>query len=216
MNTYIEKTARWVNQLKQREKIILIVLGCAVIYMLFNFLLLRPLQKKEALLLLEKDKLTNQIKVLDESMQAINDIVTSETFGQKIREEQKLSGASKTAQHNLLMTLAKIIPNEKLADLEKVIVTEKQDVDIIDLKKLPEERANEIEAALPLRDIVIFKNPLELHFKSNYFSTLMYLNSLEQLPWFIYWDSLNYKVTQYPNADVAVTFYVLSKQGSPA
>lgn len=47
---------------------------------------------------------------------------------------------------------------------------------------------------------------VEIHFKAGYLETEAYLNYLSGLAWHIEWQSLNYQVTEYPEADVTVVF----------
>jgi MSHA biogenesis protein MshJ len=46
--------------------------------------------------------------------------------------------------------------------------------------------------------------------QGDYFSTLNYLKSLETLPWRIHWDSIAYRVTEYPLAETRIQVYTLS------
>ena len=43
-----------------------------------------------------------------------------------------------------------------------------------------------------------------LKFRGDYFSTMRYLKYIEELPWFLIYDQLDYVVTQYPTAEVSV------------
>ncbi len=52
-----------------------------------------------------------------------------------------------------------------------------------------------------------------IEFSGDYFETIRYLQYLDQLPWFLSFDSLQYKVDEYPNANVKVAITVL---GAPA
>jgi MSHA biogenesis protein MshJ len=60
----------------------------------------------------------------------------------------------------------------------------------------------------------LYQHTFRIEFLSDYFSTLQYLKSIEQLPWPIYWDTMDYKVQEYPKADITIKFHVLSIQKS--
>ena len=48
-----------------------------------------------------------------------------------------------------------------------------------------------------------------LTLEGDYFSIMAYLERLEQLPWQLYWDKMDYQVKNYPQAVVVVYFYTL-------
>lgn len=59
----------------------------------------------------------------------------------------------------------------------------------------------------------IYNHPIEVDFQGDYFSTLRFLSSLKE-SWRLYWNSLQYVVTNYPSAKVSIRVHVLSKQES--
>jgi hypothetical protein len=49
----------------------------------------------------------------------------------------------------------------------------------------------------------------KFEFSSNYLNAIVYLKRIEKLPWCLVWDSLEYKVTHYPEAIVMVNLHVV-------
>jgi MSHA biogenesis protein MshJ len=56
----------------------------------------------------------------------------------------------------------------------------------------------------------IYKHGLRIVFEGDYFKTLNYLRALEAMPWRLYWDNVEYQVTEYPKASIAITVHTLS------
>jgi len=56
----------------------------------------------------------------------------------------------------------------------------------------------------------IYKHGLRIVFEGDFFKTLRYLHALEEMPWNLYWDNVEYRVTQYPKASVSITVHTLS------
>lgn len=56
----------------------------------------------------------------------------------------------------------------------------------------------------------IYKHGMRIVFEGDYFKTLKYLRALEAMPWRLYWDNVEYQVTEYPRASVAITVHTLS------
>jgi MSHA biogenesis protein MshJ len=58
----------------------------------------------------------------------------------------------------------------------------------------------------------VYKHGMRIVFEGDYFKTLSYLRALEAMPWRLYWDNVEYHVTDYPKARVAITVHTLSLQ----
>ena len=56
----------------------------------------------------------------------------------------------------------------------------------------------------------IYKHELAILFKGNYLDTVTYLKVLEVLPWVINWESIDYKVKEYPLAEISIHFVTFS------
>ena len=56
---------------------------------------------------------------------------------------------------------------------------------------------------------VIYKHALSLTFRGSYFEVVDYLQAIEKLPWHFFWESLDYSVDHYPQAEVTLKVYTL-------
>lgn len=52
-----------------------------------------------------------------------------------------------------------------------------------------------------------------IRFLGDYFSTMHYLQTIEKLHWRIVWDKLEYKVIQYPMAEVTLYLHMINNYG---
>ena len=75
---------------------------------------------------------------------------------------------------------------------------------------VPVKKEKNLPASPNVPEIKDQQNYYLLQLRGNYFNILFYLRSLEQLKWQIYWDKLDYSVTNYPEALVNIEFYTLS------
>lgn len=58
----------------------------------------------------------------------------------------------------------------------------------------------------------IFKHGVVLRVSGSYFQLLEFLRLLETSSWRFYWEQLDYRVTQYPNADILLRVYTLGAE----
>lgn len=56
----------------------------------------------------------------------------------------------------------------------------------------------------------IFRHRLQLVIRGNYYSLSNYLQQLEQLDWSFYWQRLDYKVLEAPEAELTLEIYTIS------
>lgn len=57
---------------------------------------------------------------------------------------------------------------------------------------------------------LIYQHGLELHFSGTYADTLAYLTALEAMQWNFVWDSVDYRVKDYPIAEITLRVHTLS------
>lgn len=60
------------------------------------------------------------------------------------------------------------------------------------------------------QDSAIFRHRLQLTVQGRYFALADYLQALEQLDWSFYWQRLDYKVLEAPNAEAVIEIYTIS------
>jgi MSHA biogenesis protein MshJ len=56
----------------------------------------------------------------------------------------------------------------------------------------------------------VYVYAFNIQFESDYFNTLEFIKQVEKIPWPIYWDRLDYKVSEYPKANVILKIHLLS------
>lgn len=68
--------------------------------------------------------------------------------------------------------------------------------------------AKENKKPLPANNL--FRHNFTMVFSGNYVETLKYFKKIEKLPWKFYWDSVDYKVTKYPEAQITIKLHTVS------
>ena len=56
----------------------------------------------------------------------------------------------------------------------------------------------------------LFRHSVSVKLSGGFTALISYLEALENLQWKFYWDELNYRVQQYPNAEIELKVYTLS------
>jgi MSHA biogenesis protein MshJ len=74
-----------------------------------------------------------------------------------------------------------------------------------------------IQAVVPAKETKpqgsgVYKHGVVLNLRGDYFRVLDLMKSLENLSWKFYWESLDYKVTDYPKAEIELRVFTLSSE----
>ncbi|RWU11195.1 hypothetical protein EGC76_06550 [Pseudidiomarina gelatinasegens] len=91
--------------------------------------------------------------------------------------------------------------------LLKALLNQARGVKVVSAQALPAEQVyQDTETA----EAAIYRHRLQLVVKGNYFALANYLQQLEQLDWSFYWQRLDYKVLQAPEAEATIEIYTIS------
>ncbi|MDR3477047.1 MAG: type II secretion system protein GspM [Gammaproteobacteria bacterium] len=204
----IESLETWINARTHRERLMVLALSCAVIYFVWYLLLDRPLSKRLAVLKMQIANIVPQIKIFDDQ-------------AKKILAESHLNASQKNLEAKQLATL-KLASPQDLDNLMTAILSPNQNIKITGLKSIaPDEKPalapinkKIMAASTPVVEDTtpqkhVDKSSMQLEFQSDYFDTIAYLKQLENLPWCLSWDSLEYNVVNYPNATVIIKLHIV-------
>lgn len=136
-------------------------------------------------------------------MEALGKIDPNKTNRQLLKQaKDELS----QLKQQLKISDKKFVPPYLMASVLQDILQKNSGLKLVQLETLP------VTSLLDSEQVksVIFRHGLSLTLTGNYFNTLNYLKALEALPWRFNWESINYKVKQYPIAETTIQVYTLS------
>ncbi|MFZ2725189.1 MAG: hypothetical protein WAX77_02940 [Methylococcaceae bacterium] len=193
------------NQLSQQEKIMVCLAVLVAAWAVWDTLLYEPLRQKQNALFEELVTLQQQH---DAQRQALLEASNHERASPNAALQQKLSdlkAESARLQTQLMSGDKKFVPPALMAKALSDVLNQNQQLTLIELKTLPV-----ITLLANKEQQPIYKHGLMIRFSGDYMATLHYLNLLEALPWHFVWDSIDYRVTTYPRAEIVITVYTLS------
>lgn len=193
--------------LTKREKIIVVVAALVGLWVGWDNFFYQPAQKKQQALQLELTSLKQQIT--DQQLTAIK-LENSAHTDPNLSNRNKL--AELKAEYNrlqeLMMQGAKnFVPPHLMAVALSDILNQNNQLTLIKLDTLPVTTL--LESKQPQLN-PIYKHGLTITFSGSYLNTLNYLKALESLPWHFIWESIDYRVKDYPTAETTIRAYTLS------
>lgn len=212
MNERIYELKKWLRLRSVKEQVAILFFAMALTYfvwiLLENYFIASSHQRIQK----EIEARQVEIKTIQNQKAQINEIVNRKSFIDALKQKKSLSNLSSNFKQKIQNILPTVVSHDKIPALISDILKQQQGVAIVDLKKLPPEAwipDNSISTELPVGAKNISRYGFQVEFHSSYFDAVDFLARLEKLPWRIYWDSLEYKVIEYPEGDIIIKFYVL-------
>ena len=192
MKTFLVQLMAKFNSLSLRIRAIIFVALLVVIFIAWHSLLWSGVQQKKAFVTPQLRMAVKELKVLQNALKAAE---------QHWRQQNRMlvsNQATKQKGNNL------VSPKEITRVLEQLLFA-RHDLVLLGLQNLPEKQISPAN-----KKIVLYEYGMVIKFRGNYFATLRYLHDLESLAWPLFWDKLDYKVTNYPQAEVILQLHTVS------
>lgn len=204
-----------------RERALIAAGIIVVLFLLWDTLLLSPQEIRQKQIVAEMHNINQQTEALTAQIREMAAALRggeADRVKARIAELKNLLATLKQQQKDL--TVEFIQPAQMAGVLRDMLHAESGLV-LLSLESLgaqplfppSEEELAEIEkSGKRSHQPEIYKHGLRIVFEGDYFKTLHYLRALEDMPWNLYWDNVEYQVTEYPKASVAITVHTLSLQ----
>lgn len=217
-------TARYQNlnsrfmRLAPRERLLLAAVLLGLLYGLADVLWYAPLAQTRAELTTRAETARAALTRQQAELSMLQGLVARDPFAglkaqlQQLREagveldtQLKTLGGGLTAPGERpalmrrVLELSRGVVMEKVATLPEEVILLAEDAPNLDAK---------IEQT---GGPAIYRQGVALDFSASFSGALAFLNALEALPWQLYFESLEYRVEQYPTARVRLNFYTLAQ-----
>lgn len=225
------------NNLEMRERVLISLGVLAAIYMLWDFAFATPFARQQATLQVRYDNANRELQKLTAQEQVLVKALTNDPNAAKRREMHRLEEQLHGIDVQLEQMSVGLIPASDLPVVLRDVLRESSSLELLGLESLQPEKlelaqkpvtddardqavaaaqnqnssSENVDARLREERVIgVYKHGVRLTLAGDYFSVLAYLQRLEDLPWRLYWDTLEYEVRQYPRARVTLEVYTLS------
>lgn len=218
-----QRLAAKLDARNQRERALIFVMVLVIFGSLLNALWIDPL-------LARKKKATQEAATQQEQLQGLRGQIQAIASGglpdpdapTRVRLaglEQKLA-QSQTALQEMQHSL---VPPGRMARLLEDVLMQNRSLKLVSLRTLPASDVLEppskppqtgqakAEAEQPrLAGPAIYKHGVEIAVSGSYAELTQYLDTLENLPWRMFWGKAEMRVEEYPRVTLMITLYTLS------
>lgn len=217
MKELINKALKWILARNFRERMMVLLIACFVTLLLWLIIFAKPMWRTQEGIEKQINDARGQIDTLISENNAILQAATQLPTSQFIAKSKGLKLKTTDLKQRLEDMIPRMISVEEFQKIMNALLNKDDNVEIVSLKQLPSSEwtpAGLQDLHLPVNSAKIYKHGVTIQFHGTYFNTMTYLSRLENLPWRIYWERMDYHVLNYPEADVTVTFFILSNQKS--
>lgn len=197
------------ESLTTREKIIVVATLLAGIWSLWDKFFYQSVNNQQMLLTQDLQKIAVQ---LDAQNKTIIQLETNTYIDPNLANQNKLDTLKQQyeqLQEQMMLGDKKFVPPQIMSHVLHDILNQNSALSLINLDTLPISKLVSTSQEHP-----IYKHGLALTFNGNYLDTLKLLKALENLPWVFLWDTIDYQVKTYPNAEISIKAYTLSFEES--
>lgn len=215
--TFMQPVLSYINTLTLRERLLFLFVFTAIIYTVWDTLFFTNHNKHQQQLHSEQQNIEQQQQQLSDDLNILTAQLTNEPDpNTKIRQDIALA-AQQLEETNVQVnnTLKKLVPPTKITELLRGLLTqtsgltlislENQPVRVITLNQAEKDSTSEVQD-----DTHLFEHATTIKFTGQYQQLYQYLLALESTPWELFWDELDYKVTDYPNAEITLKVHTIS------
>lgn len=212
-NTYYEKaTKSWetvqtlVNARTQRERVLLLITGSALIASIIYSLLISPVSEKIVSIQEEKANLGQQYEATHSQLLILQG--NAKTGAVKSSAQQQLEELLVKKNESLLQFQSRIIPPTRIPYLLESMLRDLSNLKLVSMETL--ERVPFNANTGQSETSALYKHRVKITFTGEYQNLLRYLKRVEKLPFPIGWESLEYRITRFPQAQIVLVVYMLS------
>ena len=199
--TAIEAGAARFDQLSVRERALITAAVLAVVIVLWDTLLMQPLEAKRTALAANLDTLQSSMAATSQAINAARATdPTTIALGKIKRAEQALAAVNR----DIDSTSAGLLPPERMNEVIQDVLRHRGEIGLISLRSEP------IASLLPQSSAGPYLHPFELVLTGRYVDILNYLHALEALHWHFYWKTLELDNAHYPLDRVRIELGTLS------
>jgi len=195
-----------VNSRTQRERILLLVTGGAFVVSVIYSLLITPVNQQLANVQEEKLNLTQQYEATHNQLLVLQGGANKGLA--KSNAQLQLEELLEKRNESLLKFKSKIVPPTRIPYLLESMLRDLSNLKLVSLETL--ERAPFNSSKESNDSSALYKHRVRITFTGEYINMLRYLKRVEKLPFPIGWESLEYKITRFPQAQIVLTIYLLS------
>jgi len=199
-----------------RERVLVLATLAALSWMLWSFVLDTPLRAELAAAERATANLQTRLEAALALQQELQQQLQKDPNSALITRRQTLEASLATVQSELEDRLGSFVPPEAMPKVLEDLLWSQPGLGLVRLATQAAEPVllNEAGDASAAEEPALYRHPVRVQLEGGYFDVLAYLEALEASSWRFGWRRLDYRVDDYPRAEVLIELETLSEDRS--
>ncbi|WP_376695295.1 hypothetical protein [Wenzhouxiangella sp. EGI_FJ10305] len=200
----LRKIAERVNALSLRERALLLLAACAVIFLIWDFSTMQPLGQRQEAVRTELQNVRERVSDLTRNLQQLAAERSHDPNRQLITERDALQSEIDELETRLAERHGGIASPEESVSVLAGLLARRAGVDIVELENIPPGR---LESASGNPVPGLFVHRVRVVIESDFDGIRNYLDQTSGLPRGVFWESLELTVDQWPTNRIELILY---------
>lgn len=220
MSPAIAKVFDQIDNRILRERVLIFLTLLALVFLLWDFLVQATFDRERKSLQAEAEKLTTEQKALETQLSTLTMSLASDPAIAKTKEVDLLNSNISAVESRLSGLSQGLISAEQLPQVLEDVLQRTASVKLLQVRTLA---ATELQLATVKSDLAgnakpdvlgagVYKHGVLIRVAGNYSQLIQLMTEIEALQWKFYWESLDYTVKEYPNAEIEIRVFTLSSE----
>lgn len=208
--------------LEKRERLLVLATVFVVLIVGLQSFVVEPLWEQRQSLLQQQRTLTVELQELNGQVQSQEIIASMDPNEPVLNRIEVLNLQMEHLESELNENIADLIGPQQMRELLQQMFRTSESLSLQRMKVLPaqplqlansdtdDEDDNQQKAAGDQAEERLYRHRFEVEYSGSYFDNLAFLQAMEQLPWSFYWEQIEYRVDDYPEAKIRLLVETLS------
>lgn len=196
-----------IDAMSLRERAMVALTVLAVLWAIWDALLMRPLNALEQA---RQEQLASVTQQLGELNHAIQTLAGGRAGNPEQDARRRLAGLRARAVEvdtELRTVTRELVPPNEMTTLLETVLEQTGRLRLVGMETLPAEPV-ETDAG----ETGYYRHGLAVDVRGSYLDTLRYLEALEKLKWRFFWESVELEVLDHPTSQVRIIVYTLGER----
>jgi MSHA biogenesis protein MshJ len=194
-----------IDALELRERILLMVAGIAVIFLLVDNLWLQPTLKAQHTAEKHIADLEVKLNSLQQNARLLADGTGSEPLESRRKNREQLRSQLAELDARIVRKLGVLVEPAQAAQVLRQLLRAHKGLKLVTLSA----SAEPLDDAGDGSGAGLARYQVAMVVKGSYLSVMDYLQSLEKLPWKFFWQQVDFQSKKYPDAETRLQLYTL-------
>lgn len=211
MSAWWRRTAERLEQLTAKERVLVTFAFVLVIAMLHYDLALAPLARERATLTQRLAGGSERLAMLEQERAALTAAAALDPDAPVRARLAVVENAIAEAEQAIRAQAGQLVPPGEMPQILRSVLERTRGLGFVGLSGLGAEPLlpdAEDDAASPAANA--YRHGFRIEFQGGWHAALSYLRALEQLPWHLFWTSVELRVEEHPASTFVLVVYTLS------